>query len=222
MEHSPVTGISFSGDCWQVTANEATVRARFLLVATNAYHTDLGGITAPVHVPVRFFQMATTPLCPQQLATIMPGGEGCWDTATVMSSFRLDAAGRLVIGTIGSLGHVASGIHRAWVTRKLASHYPQLADIGFHQYWYGKIAMTNDHLPKIVRLGARGLLVHGYSGRGIAPGTIFGKAVAESFAGANDDQLPIAPIGRHEERFIKLRALALEAGATLAHLAGAR
>ena len=45
------------------------------------------------------------------MSTILPGKEGCWDTATIMSSFRIDKAGRLIIGTMGNSEGFGKYIH---------------------------------------------------------------------------------------------------------------
>ncbi|MDH3666975.1 MAG: hypothetical protein OEN23_08590 [Paracoccaceae bacterium] len=57
--------------------------------------------------------------------------------------------------------------------------------------WFGQIAMTPDHLLRIHRL-AEGLYTPiGYNGRGITPGTIFGRAMAELLAGSDEADLPL-------------------------------
>jgi len=55
--------------------------------------------------------------------------------------------------------------------------------------------MTPDHLPRIHRL-AEGLYTPiGYNGRGIAPGTVFGKAMADLLAGGKEEDLPLPVTG---------------------------
>ena len=51
---------------------------------------------------VYYSQFATRPLNSNEMSTILPNKEGCWDTATIMSSFRVDEAGRVIIGTMGN------------------------------------------------------------------------------------------------------------------------
>ncbi len=59
--------------------------------------------------------------------------------------------------------------------------------------WDGRIAMTSDHIPKISRLGRNAYGIHGYSGRGIGPGTVFGTGLANVLLGQSEDELPIQP-----------------------------
>jgi glycine/D-amino acid oxidase-like deaminating enzyme len=210
------------GAGWEAVTPMGRVRAGALLVATNAYHRAAAGTPAPRSVPVHYFQLATAPL-PEDLRTgLLPGGEGCWDTATVMSSFRTDAAGRLILGAIGRLDHAAGGVHRAWAGRMLARLFPALAGQPLRHAWFGRIAMTGDHVPKILDLGPRGLACFGYSGRGIGPGITFGTRAAEALLANHDAALPLRPVQAHTEPLAPLRATAIEAGAVLAHTAGGR
>jgi glycine/D-amino acid oxidase-like deaminating enzyme len=205
-----------------VTTPEGRVTADALLVATNAYHAPLTGVPSPRYTPVHYFQFATAPLGDNLRRTILPEGQGCWDTATVMSSFRMDAAGRLIVGGIGSLGGAGRSVHRDWASRKLAALFPHAADARFEHGWHGRIAMTSDHIPKIVRLGPRAISIYGYSGRGIAPGTVFGKAAAAFLASRNEDVLPLPAIDGYSEGFTALKAAYYECGASAFHLVDSR
>lgn len=220
-QRSPVQRLSHEAGMWRVKTPGGSVRAKALIQATNAYHRDLPS-TAPEYVPVHYFQCATDPLSEELRATILPGGEGCWDTGLIMTSFRMDQAGRLIIGAMGGLEHFASGIHRAWIRRKLTELYPELRDVPLSQGWHGRIAMTSDHIPKITAIGPNAYAAHGYSGRGIGPGTVFGKGMAEALLSGNDISLPIPAVEAHHERMTGARQIFFETGATLNHLIKAR
>lgn len=84
------------------TVKGHSIRARRVLVATNAYHLGLADPFQPRFVAVSYCQYATDPLPEPLRRSILPGGEGCWDTALVMSSVRMDQAGRVIIGGIGN------------------------------------------------------------------------------------------------------------------------
>lgn len=221
-EHSRAVSVEPDGDEWAVATPSGHIRAASLIMATNAYHFNVAGLPAPQATPVAFFQMATRPLGDNLRRSVLPGGEGCWDTAQVMSSFRMDEAGRLIVGAVGALDHRGSRFHRSWAARKLVSLFPHLKGEAFEQAWFGCIAMTSDHLPKILRLGNSGYAVFGYSGRGIGPGTLFGKSVAAACLENNPDLLPVPVIERHREVLPAMRARFYETGATLAHLLAAR
>ncbi len=207
---------------WQVRTGRAVINAGALLIATNGYGCGNLGIARQDFVPVDFFQIATKPLAPSLRAKILPGGEGCWDTAQVMSSYRLDQDRRLIIGGIGNLDRPGGRIHLAWARRKLATLFPQLAGVEIAHAWHGRIAMTGDHLPKILAPGENALACFGYSGRGIGPGTLFGAAAAKALLNRDNSLLPLVPISAHREAFTGVKHVWYETGATLTHLLGAR
>ena len=169
-----------------------------------------------------YFQLATAPMPDALRATILPGAEGCWDTAMVMSSFRIDQAGRMIIGAIGNLEGAGHAVHAAWARRKLAAVYPQLAHLPFEHDWRGRIAMTSDHIPKIVAFGPDAYACFGYSGRGICPGTVFGTATADALLDGRPDVLPVAPVASHDEQFVTAREAYYEAGTIATHLIDSR
>ena len=220
--HSPATAIRRDGDHWVVEAGHGQVRSSSLLLATNAYHDLAKGVAQPKAATVFYFQLATEPLSSNLRGTVLPGGEGCWDTATVMSSFRTDASGRVLIGGMGSLDHASTFAHDSWAKRKLARLFPQLGDQPIEFAWSGRVAMTADHLPKIVRLGPGGYQVHGYSGRGIGPGTVFGKAIGDAIAKGDEAELPLSPQAAYIERFVGAKTLYYETGAAAFHLMDSR
>ena len=167
--------------------------------------------------------MATAPLDEAIRRSILPGGEGCWDTARVMTSFRLDAAGRLILGAVGRLAGAGGAVHRGWAQRMLAALYPGAAEsAAIDHAWHGRIAMTADHLPRVERLGPGAVTIYGYSGRGIAPGTVFGAAAADWVLTDDETAFPVRPVEPRDERWTGLRARIFAAGAVASHLSGAR
>ncbi|KUF11275.1 NAD(P)/FAD-dependent oxidoreductase [Pseudoponticoccus marisrubri] len=216
-EHTPATGVARREGQWEVQTPGGQVRARRLLVATNAYHQGLSGAVRPRFTTVHFSQFATAPLSAAQRARILPGGEGCWDTGLIMSSVRMDRAGRLIVGGMGNVTGPGRAVHAAWAGRLLRRLFPDLGPVGFGHAWQGRIAMTADHVPKIVGFGPGAYAVFGYSGRGIAPGTVFGMAVAEALLDDSPEGLPVAPVDRHGEVLTGLRSAWVEFGATLVH-----
>lgn len=210
------------GGAWRLETQGGTVTAQAVLVATNAYHlAPLAGFR-PAYAAVSYCQFATRPLPESLRRRILPGGEGCWDTATVMSSFRMDRAGRLILGGIGNSDGPGGPVHAAWARRKLAVLFPDLADYPFDHAWQGRIAMTADHIPKIVSIGPDAYACFGFSGRGIGPGTVFGTSAARALLLQAPAELPIAPVTSHDERFQSLRSAWYETGACLIHAVSQR
>ena len=217
-ESSLATKIEYKNKLWRIQTESGSIQSKMLLIATNAYQQNINGITSSKYTPVYYFQAATKPLSKDSLEGILPNNEGCWDTATVMSSFRLDDNNRFIIGGIGNLGPNISKIHSTWAKRKAQSLFPALKNISLDYFWGGQIAMTDDHIPKIHRIGQNAYSIFGYSGRGIGPGTYFGQSIAETFLTGNEESLPIKPTSQNNEMFGKLKGNFIEFGAKLNHL----
>ena len=216
-EKSPVTAIARDGESWAVQSGGHKVQAKALLIATNAYPAQLGPPFAQAFIPVHYSQFATAPMPDSARAQVLPNGEGCWDTALIMSSFRTDRAGRLILGGIGDADGPGGRIHAGWARRKLREVYPDIADLPFEHHWSGRIAMTSDHVPKIVAPGPGALSIFGYSGRGICPGTVFGMAAARALLESEESGLPLPPRRSHAESLTRAKAAWYEFGATASH-----
>lgn len=216
-ENSPALAIARNAEQWTVKTQNGQATAPHLIVATNAYSNDQLLGQQSRFTLVHYFQFATEPLTKSERASILPNLEGCWDTALVMSSFRYDSDGRLLVGSVGSLDHATSPTHEFWAQKKLAAIYPQLARKKLDHAWHGRIAMTKDHLPKVVEFGPNAYSVFGYSGRGIGPGTVFGTSLAKMIANNDTSHLPVEPINAYAENLTKTAGLYYETGSVLTH-----
>ena len=220
---SPVLGCRADGDRWVLRTPQGAARAKWVVVATNAYTVAPWAELRAELIHLPYFNFATAPLDAATRRAILPERQGCWDTRQILSSFRFDQAGRLVFGSVGALGGAGLPIHRAWAHRALTKLFPRLAGVALENEWYGMIGMTADHLPRFHRLARHVVSFSGYNGRGIAPGTALGRCLADLALGAigeTDLPLPVtepktAPLRRVAEAFY-------EVGAQLAHFVDAR
>jgi glycine/D-amino acid oxidase-like deaminating enzyme len=220
---SPVTSTERRGARWEIRTPDGSVEAEWLVVATDAYGTGPWRGTQEAQVRLPYFNLATPPLDAAMLDTILPGKEGVWDTKTILSSFRLDRAGRLVFGSVGALRGGGSSIHKAWARRALARLFPGLARVDFDHEWYGQIGMTDDAVPRLHGFGPNAFGVFGYNGRGISPGTVFGRELAMLILGEKKmEDLPLPLDGMKPAPMRGVRELYYEAGAQVAHLVGDR
>jgi glycine/D-amino acid oxidase-like deaminating enzyme len=219
-EHSPAREYHHKGSAWYVKTPRGAVTAPTLIEATDAY--EVRDSHAPAYTPLYFFQCATAPLSHGEREKILPGGEGCWDTALVMSSFRTDASGRLVLGGLGNIEGQGKQAHLHWVRRQLKELFPALVDRPWEHAWCGRIAMTADFLPRVFRIGPNAIAIYGYSGRGIAPGTVFGRAAAKWAQSGDEAVFPCAPVEAPAEHFTSIKGTGIEGAAAIYHLVDAR
>ena len=78
-------------------------------------------------------------------------------------------------------------------------------------------------LPRFHRLAENVIGFSGYNGRGIAPGTVFGKVLARHVAGEiTEKDLPLPVTDPVAQSFRPVREGYYEVGAQLAHLVQAR
>ena len=186
------TGLARENGRWRVTTNNGNLFAGAVVIATNAYTDSLWPGLQRVFSPIHYLQLATEPMG-SEAADILPGRQGLWDTAPIMSNFRRDAKDRLLVGTMGRIfGNARSGLTQHWARRKISRVFPQLRSVRFQHAWHGLIAMTPDHLPRILKLEEGLWSPIGYNGRGITTGTVCGRAMAEFLQGMDHSVLPLA------------------------------
>ncbi|WP_105430530.1 FAD-binding oxidoreductase [Neorhizobium sp. T6_25] len=199
------------------------VTTDWVIVATDAYSTGPWEEVRREQVHLPYFNLATTPLSDNLRRSILAGREGCWDTKEILSSFRMDQAGRLVFGSVGALRGTGTAIHKSWARRSLKRIFPQLGEVEFEAEWYGKIGMTDNALPRLHKFGRNTIGFSGYNGRGIAPGTTFGKLLARHILGETSEaDLPLPLSNPQEPAFRAIKEAYYEAGAQVAHFVGER
>ncbi|MBB5701253.1 hypothetical protein FHS76_001102 [Ochrobactrum daejeonense] len=77
--------------------------------------------------------------------------------------------------------------------------------------------------PRFHRFAENVVGFSGYNGRGIAPGTVFGRRLAQLVLGAiGEDELPLPLTGIKTPTLRSMKELYYETGAQLAHFAGER
>jgi glycine/D-amino acid oxidase-like deaminating enzyme len=220
---SAVTSAERVDGKWKLQAAGGHVIADRVIVATDAYATGPWSEvrTEQIHLP--YFNFATQPLSDNVRASILPERQGAWDTNEVLSSFRFDRAGRLVFGSCGALRGTGAAVHRSWARRALKKLFPQIGDVRFEAEWYGLIGMTDDHLPRFHKLAENVFGFSGYNGRGIAPGTTFGRLLALYALGQLDEKdLPLPASTPIKPNFRSARTALYEVGAQFVHLIEAR
>lgn len=175
---------------WILETPQGKVTANTVVLATNAYTDKLWPDLKRVYTQIHYFQLATKPLG-DRARHILRDGQGLWDTGQIMFSLRRDAFGRIIIGSMGKLVGGERGLSQRWATRRLQKLFPDLGNVEWETSWHGQIAMTDDHLPRIHRLADKLYTPIGYNGRGITPGTMFGRAIAAFLSDGDQENLPL-------------------------------
>ncbi|MFP8967041.1 NAD(P)/FAD-dependent oxidoreductase [Pokkaliibacter sp. CJK22405] len=213
---SPVTSLVKESSGWLLRTPQGEVRANKVLMATNAYTGDWQHAIQQSFVPIKYFQYASKPLTPAQRERLLPGLEGCWDTRTVMLSFRMDRAGRLVLGSMGNL--LKDDGLKGWADHMCAKLFPWLGKIEWEYSWVGQIAYSEDHLPHVHQLDDNLITCLGYSGRGIGPGSLLGQRLAQ-YLGGDSEALPLNPVILEPISLRDGKKAFYEFGAQMTHLA---
>jgi glycine/D-amino acid oxidase-like deaminating enzyme len=189
-QQSPLLKLTRDGNRWLAITESGQVLADQVILATNAYADQNSEAVRESTLPVYIFHCATDPLADSITETIMPQRHGIWDTQVLMTSSRIDTAGRLVMSSVGSLQGIFGGSRRDWMTRTRDRLYPQSRGIPWLYQWTGQVGMTSTRLLRIQRLGPGVFAPAGYNGRGIGPGTVIGKYLAAMLVSGNRDGFP--------------------------------
>jgi glycine/D-amino acid oxidase-like deaminating enzyme len=190
---SPVTGYRREGSGFVLDTPRAKVRAKRIVVATNAY-TELFPLPTDLArriVPVPSNIIATAPLGEATLAGILPEGQIVTDTRRINLYFRISPDRRMVFGSRGHL----SGSHEPWAFSHIeeAMHrvFPALRGAKIDYRWNGKVGFSLDYFPHFGQAEPGIYYGIGYSGRGVVLTHMVGKALAGMLQGESIDAGPI-------------------------------
>ena len=184
---------------WRVaTAAGAIATADKVLLCANAYSDGLIPELPRSIVAATSLQLATEPLPKALRETILPGGEVLSDTRKVIRYWRLDGAGRLLMGGRGP--YREPGPERDWahLKREVGALYPSLKGIAFTHRWGGRVAIHPNYWPRLHQIRPDIFAAIGCQGRGIGWQTAMGAELARLAAdGSYEPALPfsqVAPI----------------------------
>jgi len=192
---SPAIAFERAGDGWIVRTPAGEVRARALILATNAYvgtfSTTLAPALAREVVPVLSWQMATQALSEDARKTIIPGRQAMSDTHGELYFARYDARRRLVTGGALIGAHHGPERLKRMIGERLRRLWPQIGDVRFDHVWNGYVGMTSDYLPRIHRLGPDAYAWVGCNGRAVALAFALGRELARAVQGVPERELAL-------------------------------
>jgi glycine/D-amino acid oxidase-like deaminating enzyme len=192
-ENTTVAGIEEGQENILYTSTGHTIKAKSLVLATNAFTSRLGFFRNSI-VPVHEYVAVTQPFSKQQVAEIgwrmrVPFN----DSRTEVFYLGLTQDNRIHIGGgspsyffnggVGNAGNAAS--HFAQLQRELVRIYPSLSGVKFEAGWDGVVDWSLDESPSVGCTGIYKNIFYGlgYSGHGVNLTSVFGRIIADLEAG---------------------------------------
>ncbi|RED18366.1 NAD(P)/FAD-dependent oxidoreductase [Pontivivens insulae] len=192
---SAVTSLTRQDGKWCAATASATVKADWVIVATNGYTDDLIPDLAQSIIPVTPIQIATDPLPEEVIGSILPHGHTISDSRRVIMYARREPDNRMVYGGHGELDSNGQLVGFDWLQKDAERVFPQLKGVKWTHRWGGRIAITEDHLPHLHEPEPGLLAALGYNGRGVAMSNVMGRVMAQRVLGATPDTLPLPVTG---------------------------
>lgn len=211
-QESPLLSLEREENGWLAKCENGEILADKVVLATNAYSDRNSQGVQDSSVPVFIFQCATAPLPDKIAESIIPQRQGMWDTQVLMTSSRVDEAGRLVMSSAGSLQGFKKLIRQSWMKHMRNKIYPQTRGLPWQYYWTGQVGLTASKILRIQLLAPGVFAPSGYNGRGIGPGTVIGKHLAETLISGNRNEFPFPVEALYNERWRKTRSAYYEYG----------
>jgi len=180
-EDSPVKKI-VRGPRPVVKTAEGEVRAKFVIVACNAYIDELEPELAGMSMPCGTQVIATEPL--GALAKeLLPSDYCVEDTNFLLDYFRLSGDGRMIYGG-GVIYGARDPAHVESIVRpKMVKTFPQLAKVKIDYGWTGNFLLTMSRLPEVGKLTDNIYYSQGCSGHGVTFTHLIGRLISEAIRG---------------------------------------
>ncbi|MFN0043774.1 MAG: NAD(P)/FAD-dependent oxidoreductase [Alphaproteobacteria bacterium] len=190
-----VTNIVRQKDGFEVHSAGGTLVAKDVIVATDALTGTLVPYLARRVIPVSAGGIATEPLSPERVRSVIPGLRPCVDTWKIGNSIRPSPdQTRLIFG--GRRTMLDSDAHTSGrrLYAKMVELFPQLGGVRITHSWLGKVGYTFQTMPHTGTIDGMHYAT-GYCGYGVAVASYLGRKVALRILRANDavtayDDLP--------------------------------
>lgn len=181
-EHSPVIRIE-RGETPLVHTPKGTVRAKFVVVAGNAYLGNLVPELAAKSMPCGTQVIATEPLSEELAHSLLPQDYCVEDCNYLLDYYRLAADKRLIYGGGVVYGARDPADIESIIRPKMLKTFPQLEKVKIDYAWTGNFLLTLSRLPQVGRLGSNIYYSQGCSGHGVTYTHVAGKVIAEALSG---------------------------------------
>lgn len=159
------------------------VKARFVVVAGNAYLGKLMPELMAKSMPCGTQVITTEPLSDEMAKSLLPQDYCVEDCNYLLDYFRLSGDKRLIYG-----GGVVYGARdpdniKSIILPKMLETFPQLKGVRIDYTWTGNFLLTLSRLPQVGRIGKNIYYSQGCSGHGVTYTHLAGKLIAEVLNG---------------------------------------
>jgi glycine/D-amino acid oxidase-like deaminating enzyme len=195
----------------RLTTTAGTVRADVVVLATEAYTTQLRGRHRDV-LPIYSMMIGSAPLTGAQWRDIGLADRPTFTVAShVIVYGQRTADGRLAFGGRGAPYHFGSRVTDAFDTDErvrsalhetVVGMFPVLGAVDFPHHWGGPLAAPRDWHPHVVydqRSGVAG--AGGYVGDGVATANLAGRTLADLIVGRDTDISRLPWVGHRSRRW---------------------
>ncbi len=185
-EGTPVEGYD-EGNTIHIRTPNGSVSAKTVVMATNAFSTQLDWRYSKLAMPVFTYIVLTEPLTDAQYDSIgWKGREGIETSLSMINYFRLTADNRIAMGGgdalyfyNDNLDHDQDSYAFSVAHRDLVHFFPQLEGIKITHKWGGPVFMNPDWIPSFGRTGDHKNIIYSmaYSGHGVAGANYSGSLI---------------------------------------------
>ena len=166
-----------------VHTEHGCVRAKFVIVAGNAYLGNLVPELAAKSMPCGTQVIATEPLSDELAHSLLPQDYCVEDCNYLLDYYRLTADKRLIFGGGVVYGARDPANIEAIIRPKMVKAFAQLKNVKIDYAWTGNFLLTLSRLPQVGRLGDNIYYSQGCSGHGVTYTHLAGKLLAEALRG---------------------------------------
>lgn len=162
---------------------EGRVKAKFIVVAGNAYLGNLVPELAAKTMPCGSQVIATEPLSEEMAKSLLPQDYCVEDCNYLLDYFRLTGDRRLIYGGGVVYGAKDPANIEAMIRPMMLKTFPQLKGVKIDYAWTGNFLLTLSRLPQVGRIGDNIYYSQGCSGHGVTYTHLAGKILAEALRG---------------------------------------